>query len=887
MAIGGQAGQNKRDRSKRSVGLGMETLESRYAMNATATLADGLLSIVGDGANDTLRVRFDPGPNQMVFEIGAVEAGRFGAGDVTRIQLDGGAGNDTLTITNNVTQPATILGGAGNDVLQAGGGRTKLQGGDGNDTIFGGARNNQIDSGAGDDAVFGGAGKNKVFGGAGNDNLQGNALNDALFGGIGDDTLAGADGNDFLAGGDGNDLLFGNNGHDKLFGGRGDDMISGGGVTDCIIRSSGQDFNLDTNQTILSGDLNNVVVPPAPASTIPESTESLTAAEVDALLRRAAAASSSSDGIFAIVDRNGRILGVRVESGVSAALLANPTTRVFAIDGAVAKARTGAFFANNGAPLTSRTVQFISQTTILEREVKSNPNIADPNSTQRGPGFVAPIGIGGHFPPINFTPTANLFAIEHTNRDGLLHPGADARKGTGDDVNLPNRFNIPSAAFANNAQLFAPESYGVESGVLPAAQSRGVATLPGGVGIYKNGQLVGGIGVFYPGQTGFASEENSQLSVDYNPNLPDRSLEAEYVVFATLGGSLVAPIGDLAGQPPVAGVSIGLPIGARIDVDGITVPIYGPLVDGLGTLQREGQRVGVGNPNDGVNQPLVAPDLVGANTRNGRVVSTGWIVNPRAGGNLSADEVRTVIEQGIVQAQKTRAAIRTGPFRPTAMVLAVSDTDGNVLGLFRMPDATIFSIDVAVAKSRNTAYYADPAQLDIRDAINEDGNPAQADLPAGTAFTNRTFRFGALPFFPTAIEGQAGPYSILNDGQANQRTALNNGAPLPASAFQSVMGYDAFNPGTNFRDTQSAVGNTNGIVFFPGSVPLYKDINGDGVRELVGGFGISGDGVDQDDVVTEAGAKGFEAPANLRVDSFNIRGVRLPYQKFNRNPEEI
>src|SRR5437868_2452259 len=126
--------------------------------------------------------------------------------------------------------------------------------------------------------------------------------------------------------------------------------------------------------------------------------------------RRSSAAPASNDGIIAIVDRNGRILGVHVEGGVDPGLLANPASLTFAIDGAVAKARTGAFFGNNQAPLTSRTIQFISQSTITEREVNSNPDITDPNSTERGPGFVAPVGIKGHFPPrVPFTPQVDLF----------------------------------------------------------------------------------------------------------------------------------------------------------------------------------------------------------------------------------------------------------------------------------------------------------------------------------------------------------------------------------------------------------------------------------------------------------------------------------------------
>src|SRR5207237_8068103 len=136
---------------------------------------------------------------------------------------------------------------------------------------------------------------------------------------------------------------------------------------------------------------------------------------------RAAAASASNDAIIAGVDRGGNILGVRVEGGVSPAIVNNPDTLTFAIDGAVAKARTAAFFANNQAPLTSRTVQFISQSTITQREVNSNPDITNPNSTRRGPGFVAPIGIRAHFPPnVPFTPQVDLFEIEHTNRDSIV-----------------------------------------------------------------------------------------------------------------------------------------------------------------------------------------------------------------------------------------------------------------------------------------------------------------------------------------------------------------------------------------------------------------------------------------------------------------------------------
>ncbi len=75
--------------------------------------------------------------------------------------------------------------------------------------------------------------------------------------------------------------------------------------------------------------------------------------------------------------------------------------------------------------------------------------------------------------------------------------------------------------------------------------------------------------------------------------------------------------------------------------------------------------------------------------------------------------------------------------------------------------------------------------------------------------------------------------------------------------------------------------NQSGIVFFPGSTPLY--LNG----EMVGGLGVSGDGVEQDDLVTAAGATNFAPPVQIRADQIFVEGLRLPYFKFPRNPEDL
>tara|TARA_R110002072_G_scaffold284587_1_gene448995 strand:- start:1127 stop:4624 length:3498 start_codon:yes stop_codon:yes gene_type:complete len=666
----------------------------------------------------------------------------------------------------------------------------------------------------------------------------------------------------------------------------------------------------------------------------------LTAAEVSSILDYATQVSTSDDAIIAIVDRGGNILGVRVEAGVDAGLQADPQLLTFAIDGAVAKARTAAFFSNgdpvNGtlAPLTSRLVRFISQSTVTFREVNSNPNSNDPFF--EGPGFVAPIGLGGHFPPeVAFTPPVDLFAIEHTNRDSIVHPGEDGERGTADDITLTNRFNIDTAfvpldtdgdgyadnpdvnmdGMADSLRLSAPESYGFVSGVFPSAQSRGIATLPGGVPFFRdtNGDgvgetLIGGIGVFFPGTDGTALfEQNFQAGVGQTEkdrtNAP-KVLEAEFIAVVAAGGSNGGNAIAAGAKPPFHPVAdLDIPFG-RLDLVGIQLEVIGPTAGVLGLKdlikfgnQNLGPLTGAVN---GTDQPV---NIGGDLAINGQSVPFGWLVTPHDGADLdgvpgpdiTAAEVEQIINAAVAEANLVRAAVRLPVSSRTRMVMAVTDTTGEVLGLFRMRDATVFSIDVAIAKARNTAYYADSTALQTIDQI--------PGVPAGTAFTNRTIRFLSEPRFPDGIDAGApnATFSILPDiadatglpigGQANGAALVETNAPIDISAFDSVLGHDAFNPNTNFRDLgDGAVGtgdpltdrraNQNGIVFFPGSTPVYGS-NG----QLIGGFGVSGDGVDQDDVVTFAGAQGFLPPdAVVRADEVFVNQVRLPYQKFLRNP---
>lgn len=622
--------------------------------------------------------------------------------------------------------------------------------------------------------------------------------------------------------------------------------------------------------SILSGDGY------APYPAIPDPPPSqLTPGEVEALLNRASAATASQDAIIAIVDRGGNLLGVRQEAGVSSVFTsANPALLSFGVDGAISLARTGAFFASDQAPLTSRTIHELSATTVTQREVNSSPEVADKNSPYYGPGTVAPIQVGGYFPPnIPFTPQADLLGIEFTNRDSSNQPGLTyaTRFNVNPDY-IP--FTIPPAQ-----QLNPPDSYGVIAGIDPGAIPRGIATLPGGLPIYKldaSGapRLVGGIGVFFPGTTGFASAENSSLSSDFNPYQMDRSLEAEYIALATLGGApgINITVGALGGVPRLP--QIVFPVTQEfqsINLAGVTLDVVGPGgTSGPFVLTQFGQTLGAGT----VNGKDLKVDPAGAFLKTGQPVPDGWLVLPHSGAGITAQQVTQIIVQGITQAVQTRAAIRFPAGTPTSMVFSVSDLKGNVLGLFRMPDATVFSIAVSVAKARNMAYYNNVNQLQAIDQL--------PGVAPGIAFTARTFRYLTDTHFPEGIATQPPAiWSSLNDPAVDRTTALNIGPPLPPSAYTSMESFIAFHPFANFHNPFN-VGNQNGVVLFPGSASIYISPWANG---MVAGFGVSGDGVNQDDVVTSAGTVGFRPSNALRIDAIMFAGVRLPYSKFDRNPD--
>jgi uncharacterized protein GlcG (DUF336 family) len=162
---------------------------------------------------------------------------------------------------------------------------------------------------------------------------------------------------------------------------------------------------------------------------------------------------------------------------------------------------------------------------------------------------------------------------------------------------------------------------------------------------------------------------------------------------------------------------------------------------------------------------------------------------------LTQADVDVIVAQAVVSANATPSGFRVTPApHPTKMQIAIVSRDGKFLRLYSMPDAWVGSIDIAIAKARTAAFFS------------SDQN----------ALTSRIIG---------AVSQPGGP--LWGIGNSNQ---------IGISGSQE------------FR---------NGLITFPGGVPLYKN----GV--LVGGVGVSGDGVDQDEIVAFAAAVGFEPGAGV------------------------
>ncbi|MFN2475137.1 MAG: heme-binding protein [Chthoniobacterales bacterium] len=482
----------------------------------------------------------------------------------------------------------------------------------------------------------------------------------------------------------------------------------------------------------------------------------LTAGDVQRIITQGVsrAARISPNSVVAVTDREGFVLGVwNVRGG-------EPTPDEIA--NAVSRAGTAAFLSSNANAFSTRTAGFIIQQ---------------------------------HFPPgVKYTSPGPLVGVGFSNLPFS-------------DVNRFKRFLGPVPAPPIGI------SPGTRGFPIPGTSLDGS---PGGLPLYKNGRLVGGVGVFGDGSNGFIGDYDRDEDVALSAQkgfAPDSEITAADVF---INGFALAYINSATSLP---GPALQGNAAADYLIQDPPPPFPYPVATFSGVT---GQ----------IRQPIMADPIPG--TINGQ---------PR----LSQAEVERIVAFAADRVRTTRAGIRL-PIGTRMEVFITVENNPNIAGLsptvlaaFRTGDATMFSWDVAVQKGRT----------------------ALAFSSNDSAYSTRTVGFLAQQHYPPGIDPN-GP------GPLNGRQEAASGV---SGAPGSIRGFDpAFVPDPRFR---------NGITIFPGGFPLYR--NG----QLIGAVGISGDGVDQDDIVGASGTQEFLAAFEIRADQIIFKETRLPYAKFPRDPEGI
>ena len=532
-------------------------------------------------------------------------------------------------------------------------------------------------------------------------------------------------------------------------------------------------YDLDGDTTSVLGNISTRAFVASDVQTMPSA--QLTASDVQTIINHAVtrAVSISPNSVIAVTDREGDVLGVWVMH-VGDATGAEIAT-------AVSKAGTAAFLSSNQNAFTSRTAGFIIQQ---------------------------------HFPP------------------GVINTATGPLVGVG----LSNLFfsDINTFRAPRSVITFSPTPGATPYGgqIIPVGGSSLDGT-PGGVPLYKNGQLVGALGVTgdgIPGPianfraenpfifiAGYDKDEDIALAGQhgYTPsssilatNVFIGGIRLPYVNSSTVFSNVAVPRGNADSHYPIQAAP---------------TPFNYPVAT-------------LGGVSGQIRQPIQSDPRPG--TINGQ---------PR----LTQAEVTSILSHAAHETCITRAGIRLPVgVSMKAFITVVNNPNADgvapmVLGTFRTGEATLFSWDVAVQKARTVMYYS------RHDFLN---------FGVRVAMSVRCVGFLAQCNYPPGIDGNSqGPFN----GQQEMFSGLLGNHCNPAA----ITGGGALNPAL-----------PNGITIFPGAFGLYRN----GV--LIGAIGISGDGVDQDDLAAAAGTHDFLAPFAIRSDQFFLRGARLPYAKFPRDP---
>jgi uncharacterized protein GlcG (DUF336 family) len=540
-------------------------------------------------------------------------------------------------------------------------------------------------------------------------------------------------------------------------------------------------------------------------SAVSFSQQSLSAAEVDQVIAQAVSVASTlgQSATVAVVDRVGNVLGVFQMSGgdynvtitsnkgVTGGLESVSLDSKFA---AISKAITGAYLSSSGNAFSTRTAGFIIQ--------------------------------DHYIPQVSNSSAGPLYGVQFSQ----LGCGDLVQKGTSTTLG-------------------------------PRRSPLGLAADPGGFPLYKNGMVVGGIGVVI--------RSNPTYTLDLNPTDIDNDLKEIIAQSATSGFTPQTCI--RANQITANGVTLRY----SDSDDNLKTPLLTTLVSATASYGSAfGALASVTNYYVAGTAPVAgtaygnaasgfAADSTHFSGQSGYVMVDVASANrypPTASSGLSAAEVTTLLQNGLTVANVTRAQIRKPLDSAAQVTISVVDQTGVILGIARTTDAPMFGTDVSLQKARTASFFSHLSTRSnnargnlstlnlLGDYISSSTDSRHADVffpSLGNTSFNSNIAFSARaignihrPYFPDGIESKSrGPLSKA----VSSWSPFNIGLQLDLVQSKIVA---ALSSSTLTSCTASSVGIDNGIQVFPGGVPIYKS----GV--LVGGIGVSGDGVDQDDMIS-------------------------------------
>lgn len=495
------------------------------------------------------------------------------------------------------------------------------------------------------------------------------------------------------------------------------------------------------------------------------------------------------------------------------------------------------------------------------------------------------------------TRTANQIVQEHFNPGEFNQPSGPL-------------FGVQFSQLACSDFTLADDGGRADAG--PKRSPLGLSADPGGFPLYKNGTLIGGVGVMADGRYGIDRsildfdrniDEMIALAATFGYEPPDQIRANRITVEGKTFRFSDVTMADLPADPGSAPAFASLGAGALVPVPG-----YTDATIRRGTV--------FGRPRSGVRADAgLFPErdaFVFVDNSNAERFA------PRAGsgaGALSAEEVRVILDEALGVANEARAQIRAPVDSQARVTIAVVDANGDVLGMARTRDAPMFGSDVSLQKARTAAFFSSRGAAEFLNGVSAPTQYLDSNLQPrrrvripdyvtavqdfvgpealtdGTAFSDRAGGNLSRPFFPDGIVGTGngpfskpkGEWSVFSTGL--QLDLVMNGIIQHVAFVAGILPDDApancvgipFGSGVSEAPGANIA---NGIQIFPGSVPIYR---GD---SLVGGIGISGDGVDQDDLVAFLGLDRAgrrlngavnNAPRAIRADRLAPQGVNLRY----------